>query len=138
MKEEHEELHEELRKATNMPGKVGQAAKNVTKVLHPHFEKENELAFPEIGIAREIAEGKTSPDFAAARKLCIEFKQEYVKMLQEHQEIVKALDELETVAKAGRRRNVVEFSRKLKLHAMTEEALTYPAVLMIGIFLGDS
>ena len=68
MKEEHEELHEELRKATNMPGKVGQAAKNVTKVLHPHFEKENELAFPEIGIAREIAEGKTSPDFAAGKK----------------------------------------------------------------------
>jgi len=138
MKEEHEELHEQLKKATEMPGKVGQAAKNVARVLHPHFERENELALPEIGIARELAEGKRSPDFAVARRLCVEFKQEYVKMLQEHQEIVKALNELEKEAKASGRRSVVEFSRNLKLHAMTEEALTYPAALMIGKLLGDS
>ena len=43
MEEEHEELHEELRKAMKVPGKVGQAAKKVAEVLHPHFEKENEL-----------------------------------------------------------------------------------------------
>lgn len=135
MKEEHEELHQELRKATEIPGKVGQAAKKVAKILHPHFEKENELALPEIGVARELAEGKTSPDFATAMELCGKFKLEYEKMLQEHIEIVKALDELEKVAKTARKRNVVEFTKKLKLHAKTEEALTYPAALMIGKLL---
>jgi len=135
MKEEHEELHQELKKATQMPGKVGQAAKRVAKVLHPHFEKENVLALPEIGIARELAEGRTSPDFAKALELCGKFKAEYSKMLKEHVEIVKALDELEKVATASKKRSVVIFVRKLKLHAQTEEALTYPAVLMMGKLL---
>src|SRR5512139_1792825 len=126
MKEEHEELHQELRKATEMLGKVDQAARKVAQILDPHFEKENELALPEIGVARELAEGKTSPDFAAAKKLCDKFSMEYSKMLEEHVDIVKALDELEKAAKTARKRSVVEFTKRLKLHARTEEALTYP------------
>jgi hypothetical protein len=132
---EHEELHEELRKATRMPGKVGEAAKHVAQVLHPHFEKENELALPVIGVSRELAEDKTSPDFARALELCERFKCEYDKMLQEHVEIVKALDELEKAAKKAKKTAVVDFVRKLKLHARTEEDLTYPAVLMAGKLL---
>lgn len=135
MKEEHEELHGELRKATKMPGAVGKAAKQVAQVLHPHFERENELALPVIGIARELAEGKTSPDFSGALELFEKFKLEYEKMLQEHAEIVKALDELEKAAKKAKKTAVVDFVRKLKLHARTEEDLTYPAVLMAGKLL---
>lgn len=135
MKEEHEELHKELRRATKMPGQVGKAAKHVAEVLHPHFEKENELALPVIGVARELAEGKASPDFPKAMELYEKFKAEYEKMLQEHVEIVKALDELHKVAKKAGKATVVGFVRKLKLHAKTEEDLTYPAVLMAGRLL---
>jgi hemerythrin superfamily protein len=56
-------------------------------------------------------------------------------MLQEHVEIVRALNELERVAAKAKKRNVVEFAKKLKLHAETEEDLTYPAVLMAGKLL---
>jgi len=135
MKEEHEELHRELAEATKIRGKVGHAAKKVAQVLHPHFERENELALPVIGVARELAEGKTSPDFHKALELAEKFKLEYEKMLQEHVEIVKALDELERVSKQAKKNAVVEFARKLELHAKTEEGLTYPAVLMAGKLL---
>jgi hypothetical protein len=135
MELEHEELHAELRKAIKMPGKVGKAAKQVAQVLHPHFEKENELALPVIGVARELAEDKTSSDFPKALELFERFKPEYEKMLQEHVEIVKALDELEKSAKRAKKAAVVNFVRKLKLHAKTEEDLTYPAVLMAGKLL---
>ena len=135
MELEHEELHAELRKATRMPGKVGKAARQVAQVLHPHFEKENELALPVIGIARELAEEKTSTDFPKALELFEKFKPEYEKMLQEHVEIVKALDELEKAAKRAKKPAVMNFVRKLKLHAKTEEDLTYPAVLMAGKLL---
>jgi hypothetical protein len=40
MEEEHEELHQELRKVTKIRGKVGEAAIRVAQVLHPHFERE--------------------------------------------------------------------------------------------------
>jgi hypothetical protein len=132
MREEHEELHDELRKATKMAGPVGKAAKRVAEVLHPHFERENELALPVIGIARELAEGKISPDFPKGLELSEKFKVEYKRMLQEHVEIVKALSELEKAAKKAKKASVVDFARKLKMHAKTEEDLTYPAVLMIG------
>jgi hemerythrin-like domain-containing protein len=135
MEEEHEEIHAELAKATKMRGKVGEAAKKVAEVLHPHFEKENEIALPVIGIARELAEGGTSPDFPKALELHDRFKAEYEKMLQEHVEIVKTLDLLQKVAKTHKRKNVLEFVRKLKNHAKTEEDLTYPAVLMVGRLL---
>lgn len=135
MEEEHEELHQELRKVTKIRGKVGEAAIRVAQVLHPHFERENELALPVIGVARELVEGKTSADFPKALELADKFKAEYEKMLQEHVEIVKTLDELEKVAKQAKRQSAIEFARKLKLHAKTEEDLTYPAVLMTGRLL---
>jgi hypothetical protein len=135
MEEEHEELHSELAKATKIRGSIGDAAKKVAEVLHPHFERENELALPVIGVARELAEGQTSPDFPRALELYEKFKGEYVKMLQEHGEIVKALDKLENAAKAHKKKGVIDFARKLKLHAKIEEELTYPAVLMIGKLL---
>jgi len=42
---------------------------------------------------------------------------------------------LDKVAKVAKRRKVIEFVRKLKLHAKTEEDLTYPAVLMAAELL---
>jgi hypothetical protein len=138
MREEHDELHEELRKATKMPGAVGQAAIKVAQVLHPHFERENELALPVIGVTRDLAEGKNTADFPKALELCEKFQAEYQNMLQEHVAIVKALDELEAAAKQAKKGSVVDFVRKLKLHAKTEEDLTYPAVLMAGRLLKQS
>ena len=39
MKAEHQELHEELYAATQVPGQIGEAARGVAEVLHEHFEK---------------------------------------------------------------------------------------------------
>ena len=43
---EHEELHERLVAATKAPGEVGAAAREVARVLHPHFVREEEFALP--------------------------------------------------------------------------------------------
>ena len=43
---EHKELHEQLFKGIKEGGKVGDAAKAVADILHPHFEKEEEYALP--------------------------------------------------------------------------------------------
>ncbi len=91
-----------------------------------------------IGVAKELAEDKASPDFPKASELAGKFKLEYEKMLQEHEEIVKALNELEKAGKQAKKYAVVEFARKLKLHAKTEEDLTYPAVLIVGKLLRES
>lgn len=135
MEQEHQELHEELRNLIKIPGEVGRAAKHVAEVLHPHFERENELALPVVGVIRELAEGKASTDFPKAIELSQKFRAEYEAMLREHGEIVKALEQLEKTGKKARRPAAVDFVRKLKLHAKTEEDLTYPAVLMAAKLL---
>jgi hemerythrin superfamily protein len=76
-----------------------------------------------------------SPDFPKALELFERFKPEHEKILQEHLEIVKTLDELEKAAKKAKKPSVIDFVRKLKFHARTEEDLTYPAVLMVGKLL---
>ena len=37
---EHEELHATLVRATKQPGAVGEAAREVARLLHPHFVRE--------------------------------------------------------------------------------------------------
>ena len=52
---EHEELHRQLVDAVKEGGKVGEAAKAVADVLHPHFEKEEEYALPPLGLLSSLA-----------------------------------------------------------------------------------
>ena len=118
-----------------MRGAVGKAAQHVAEVLHPHFEKENELALPIVGIMRELAEGKSSRDYSKAAQLFDRFEPEYQDMLGEHIEILAALEELEEEAWKAKNMKALQFARKLKAHAKAEEDLTYPAILIAGKLL---
>ncbi|MDZ7260614.1 MAG: hypothetical protein ONB05_00640 [candidate division KSB1 bacterium] len=55
LKMEHEELHAELVRATKVGGEIGEAAKAVAEILHPHFVKEEEYALPPLGILSLLA-----------------------------------------------------------------------------------
>ena len=61
MKAEHEELHAELAKATKAGGRTGLAAQAVARVMHAHFEKEEEYALPPLGVLPDLAKGKIDP-----------------------------------------------------------------------------
>jgi hypothetical protein len=59
LKEEHDELHEERALATKEPGAVGEAAKQIARLLHPHFISEEEYALPPPGLLAALAQGET-------------------------------------------------------------------------------
>ena len=44
MRAEHEEIHAALERATQATGRVGEAARALAKVLHPHFVREDQIA----------------------------------------------------------------------------------------------
>lgn len=48
---EHAALHAELQQLTQAGGRTGSAARNMAKVLDPHFAQENAYALPPLGIA---------------------------------------------------------------------------------------
>jgi hypothetical protein len=135
LKAEHKELHETLVKYTKLTGKTGAAAKELARVLHPHFEKEEQYALPQLGLLPALAKGQTSGDMRGVVAMSDKLKEDFDEMLSEHKQIVVALDKLQKAAKEERRPEVVRFTESLKLHAKTEEEVLYPTAILIGEYL---
>lgn len=135
LKEEHEELHSTLVRATKAPGATGEAARAVAAVLHPHFVKEEQFALPPLGLLAALARGEWRPEMRDVLDLTEKLKAELPQMLSEHRAIVAALDKLEDAARAEGHAEYAEFAGKLKLHAQTEEDVSYPTAIVIGEYV---
>ncbi|MBU1094903.1 MAG: hypothetical protein KKB34_00350 [Bacteroidetes bacterium] len=129
---EHEELHNQLFKATKEEGEVGIAAKNVAKILHNHFIKEEEYATPPLGLLTDISKGNITEDMKSVLTMTDKLIAELPHMLEEHKAIKAALAELVNAATKENKPEYAEFADKLKLHAQTEEEVTYPAAILVG------
>lgn len=132
LKMEHHELHEELARATREPGAVGEAARGVAKVLHPHFVKEEEFAMPPLGALAAVARGEKVTDAATVIAQAQRVADELPQMLAEHRQVVLALERLQAAAIEAGQPQHAQFAEKLKLHAQTEEEVLYPAAILVG------
>jgi hemerythrin-like domain-containing protein len=134
---EHQELHNQLVKAIEQGGDVGDAAKTVAEVLHPHFEKEEEYALPPLGLLLSLSsqDNKIGSEMRRILTMTEKLKADLPHMIEEHKSIVVALDNLIEVAKKENKTEVVQFAEKLKLHAKTEEEVLYPTAILIGEYL---
>lgn len=135
MKLEHEKLHSELARLTGVGGRTGEAAKAVAKFLHSHFVKENEYALPPLSLLVPLSQGKFDSSMAEVLKLTDKLAADMPTMLSEHQVIVTALKALTDAATAENRRDGVQFAEMLTAHAQTEEEVTYPTALLIGMYV---
>jgi len=135
LKLEHKELHSQLDEAVKIDGKIGEAAKLVAQVLHPHFVREEEFALPPLGILPLIAEGNVTEDMKEVLEMTNKLKAGLPRMLKEHKSIVAALEKLVKASMEENKPEFAAFAEKLKLHAKTEEEVTYPTSLLIGEYL---
>ena len=135
LKAEHEELHNMLRQATKLPDKTGNAAKDVAKLMHPHFVKEEEYALPPLGLLPLLASGKMTEEMKQVLVMTDKLKKELPEMLAEHQQIVTALKTLGEYAKTENHADVAAFAERLVLHAQTEEQVSYPTAILIGDYI---
>ena len=133
---EHEELHRQLVKATKEGGKVGEAAKDVAEVLHPHFEKEEEYALPPLGLLSSLAkQTEIGQEMKTVLTMTDRLKVDLPHMIEEHNRILAALDHLIDVAGKENKPGIIQFAEKLKLHAKIEEQVLYPTAILIGEYL---
>ena len=132
---EHEELHAMLRRATSEPGSLGDAAKAVARLMHPHFVKEEEFALPPLGLLPALLRGETIADARAVLAMTDRLKSEMAEMLTEHRQIVKALTTMKEAAERANKPAYADFARKLMLHAQMEEEVMYPAAILVGEYL---
>jgi hypothetical protein len=135
IKAEHEELHTMLGQATQVPGKTGDAAKTLAKLMHPHFVKEEEYALPPLGLLPLLAAGKFSEEMKQVLPMTNKLKKELPEMLSEHQQITAALKVLIQHARSDNHPEVAAFAEKLMLHAQIEEQVSYPTAILIGDYI---
>jgi hypothetical protein len=132
LQSEHNALHERLGQATEVGGEVGEAAKTLVDLMHPHFVKEDEIALPPLGLLVALARGDISAEMAGVLELTDRLEDALPQMLAEHRIIVDALNRLRKAAERAGRDDVVAFARALGEHAKTEEAVMYPAAILVG------
>jgi hypothetical protein len=135
MRAEHQELHASLEAATKVPGPVGEAAREVARVLHPHFLREEEIALPPLGLLASLAEGKVTGEMGAVLPMTDALRAELPKMLEEHQAIHAALTRLADTAAAEKQPEYQRLAESIMHHAATEEEVSYPAALVVGDYV---
>lgn len=114
---------------------MGEAARQLARLMHPHFVKEDEIALPPLGLLPALTRGEPTPAMAAALDLTDRLETELPAMLAEHKAIVGALTRLQQAALRAERDDIVRFAQTLIQHARTEEAVMYPAALLVGRYL---
>lgn len=132
LQQEHEALHDELRRATQAGGEVGEAAKILAGLMHPHFVKEDQIALPPLGLLDALSRGEFSTEMIDVLAMTDRLEAELPAMLAEHEAIVAALQRLETAAERAGRSDIVAFAQQLVQHARTEETVMYPAAVLVG------
>ena len=129
---EHEAIHKALVEATRAPGQVGGAAKELAAVLDPHFERENQIALPPLGLLAPLAAGETPAGLQEALAMTDALRKELPRMLQEHTQIRAATEKLRVVAQKEKASAYEQFAEDLALHARSEEEVLYPAAILVG------
>jgi hypothetical protein len=132
---EHQELNDEIWKATKLGGETGRAAKSVVRVLLPHVLLEEEFALPPLSILPSIARGEITSDMAWVVPKSERLKAEMPRMLADHQLIVQDLQNLLRAATKEKHVGYASFAQKLILHAQWEEEVLYPAAVLVGEYL---
>ena len=134
---EHEEIQADLLRAARVTGPVSLAARELQRVLQPHFEREEQIALPPLGLLRPLSNGDR-PDRAMAERLAAmsdSLRAELPRMLTEHAQIRSAVIRLE---EAGRREPdsaAMALAVRLQLHARNEEEILYPAAVLVAELL---
>ena len=129
---EHHEIHEALAEATRAPGRVGAAVKELAAVLDPHFERENQIALPPLGLLAPLAAGQTPAGLQEALAMTDALRKELPRMLEEHKRIGAATEKLRIAAREEKATRHEQLAEKLAAHAQTEEEVLYPAAILVG------
>lgn len=132
MKAEHDAIHQALVRATEAPGRTGEAARALAAVLHPHFVREEQIALPPLGLLAPLSRGEVSTEMMAVLPMTDSLRAELPRMLEEHQAIHAATVRLGGAARAESNSESAKLATTLAAHAKAEEELFYPAALLVG------
>ncbi|MEB3196330.1 MAG: hypothetical protein VKP62_03915 [Candidatus Sericytochromatia bacterium] len=128
----HRRLHEQLADASERGGRTGQAALELRAILEPHFLEEERLTWLPLLHLQAVVLGRPLPQGRRALALAEELKGAWPRLRREHNGLTDAVSNLREAAIAEGHADVVRFAEGLSEHALWEEFVTYPAILLMG------
>jgi len=132
LRAEHEALEAALAEATRATGAVGEAAREVARLMRPHFEREKQFALPPLGLLADVVRGARRAEMREVLALTRKLKAELPEMFDEHRQIRAAVEQLRAAARVAGRSEIESFALALMRHAQTEELVLYPAAVLLG------
>lgn len=121
-----------LLKAADREDKTGKAVGELLKVLEPHFEKEETIAMPLLGVLPELVSGNKLHDLRQIADSQEPLLRDYEGMFQEHKSLMPLIDRAKDEATKENHEETVEILEALVHHARVEEDVLYPAALLAG------
>lgn len=132
---EHRELHETLARAAAEGGEMAAAAGALEAVLAPHFEREEQIATPPLGLLPALTRGDATAEMRAVLPMTDALERELAQMLREHGSIRDAVTQFRATAERNGKEEYVRFADDLAAHAREEEELLYPAAILVGRYV---
>jgi hypothetical protein len=133
LRHEHQEIQHALQEAVNAPREVGAAARDLQRVLIPHFQREEQIALPPLGVLQRLLQQQ---DVASLKSWLLpmtdSLRAELPRMLEEHVVISQAVRRLEEAGQAAGNQHAVDFAQALARHARAEEEMFYPMAILVG------
>jgi hypothetical protein len=132
LQHEHREVQAALRAAMQAPGEVGTAARDLNRVLTPHFQREEQIALPPLGVLRRLVAEPQATLPAWLLPVTDSMRAELPQMLAEHKTIREAVQKLERTATVAGNGKAVQLAEMLARHAQAEEEMYYPMAVLVG------
>jgi iron-sulfur cluster repair protein YtfE (RIC family) len=135
LRREHQELYLRMEATTTLPGGLGKAARKLSAVLGPHLLREEQVAFPLLSLLPHIVDGKVGEEMSVAIPVADRLRRELRRLKEDHMLILDALGAYAEAARAEGEEEHVSLAAELVEHARMEEAILYPAALIIGEYV---
>ena len=131
--EDHKSLISQLDSFIVLTDSAGGAAKKLKALMVHHFAEEEDYALPVLGVLPLLAHGETPEDVPNIIALSNKLNAQQNHIIAEHQLISAYTQEL--IDASPGRRDMTTFAKDLHHHALLEEQVLFPAVLLAGEYL---
>ncbi len=134
---DHDAARAQFVRASTEGGKIASIARRLALLCLPHFEREERLAFPALGLLPLLVRGRVRPRMARFLPLIADFGAHRSELDEHHQSIEHVIDALLDACRRDRNREIAQFARDLRVHERIEDDVIYPTVIMIGDYLRE-
>jgi hypothetical protein len=135
LRREHRQLDLQLQAATILTSPLGEASRKLAAVLHGHLLREEQFALPLLSLLPQLADGRVDREMSIVVPIAERLRGELRRLREEHVAIVAALEAFAEGARAEGRGEYQQLAHDLIEHVRVEEAIFYPAALLVGEYV---